>query len=51
MTGASWGLESLPVAARGIYSGIFQEGYALGYLMAAVVNLFLVIPNDQWRDM
>jgi len=46
---ASYGLENIPVAARGLYSGIFQEGYAIGYLMAAVVNLTLVIPRDDWR--
>lgn len=31
--------------------GIFQEGYALGYLLAAVVNLTLVNPRDDWRLM
>ncbi|KAF8148294.1 carboxylic acid transporter protein [Crassisporium funariophilum] len=46
--GGIWGLaaatalENLPVEARGIASGFLQEGYAVGYLLAAVINLFLV---------
>ncbi|GJE88848.1 MFS general substrate transporter [Phanerochaete sordida] len=39
---ASTGLENLPVEARGLASGVLQQGYAVGYLIAAVVNLFLV---------
>lgn len=39
---ASTALENLPVEARGIASGVLQEGYAVGYLLAAVINLFLV---------
>ena len=47
---ASTALESLPVEVRGVASGILQQGYALGYLLAAIVNLFLVpevVPG--WR--
>jgi len=46
--GGVWGLatatalENLPVEVRGIASGILQQGYAVGYLIAAVVSLFLV---------
>jgi SHS family lactate transporter-like MFS transporter len=46
--GGIWGmasstaLENLPVEARGLASGILQQGYAVGYLFAAVVNLYLV---------
>ena len=46
--GGIWGLaaatalENLPVEARGITSGFLQQGYAVGYLIAAVANLFLV---------
>jgi len=46
--GGVWGLatanalENLPVEVRGFASGIIQEGYAVGYLIAAVINLFLV---------
>lgn len=39
---ASMALENLPVEVRGIASGVMQEGYAAGYLIAAVINLFLV---------
>ncbi|KAI0074125.1 MFS general substrate transporter [Panus rudis PR-1116 ss-1] len=39
---ASTGLENLPVEARGLASGILQQGYAVGYLLAAVINLNLV---------
>ena len=46
--GGIWGLaaatalENLPVEVRGIASGILQEGYSVGYLLAAVINLRLV---------
>jgi SHS family lactate transporter-like MFS transporter len=39
---ASTALENLPVEARGLASGILQQGYAIGYLIAAVINLKLV---------
>lgn len=40
----------MPVAARGIISGVLQQGYAVGYLVAAVVNLGLVPHNHEtWR--
>ncbi|GEQ67381.1 hypothetical protein JCM33374_g1045 [Metschnikowia sp. JCM 33374] len=31
-------LDDSPVACRGVLSGIFQEGYAFGYLLAVVFN-------------
>jgi len=34
--GASLAMESLPTHARGLFSGILQQGYAVGYLLAAV---------------
>lgn len=52
--GGIWGLaiasalENLPVELRGIGSGILQEGYAVGYLIAAVINLTLVAQHG-WR--
>ncbi|KAF9474415.1 MFS general substrate transporter [Pholiota conissans] len=47
---ASTALENLPVELRGIASGFLQEGYAVGYLLAAVVNLFLVPEvSASWR--
>ncbi|KAK4687269.1 MFS transporter, SHS family, lactate transporter, partial [Tremellales sp. Uapishka_1] len=56
--GGIWGqaaataLENVPVAARGICSGILQQGYAFGYLLAAVINL-TVVPKSQytWRSL
>ena len=54
--GGIWGLasatalENLPVEARGLASGVMQQGYAVGYLIAAVVNLYLV-PNTNWRSL
>ncbi|KAF8151313.1 carboxylic acid transporter protein [Crassisporium funariophilum] len=54
--GGIWGLatstalENLPVEARGFASGILQGGNAVGYLLAAVLNLFLVPKvNAGWR--
>src|SRR6266480_2400953 len=32
--GASLAMETLPTAARGLFSGILQQGYAFGYLLA-----------------
>ena len=52
--GGIWGLasatalENLPVEARGLASGVMQQGYAVGYLIAAVINLYLV-PHTSWR--
>ncbi len=54
--GGEWGLgsslvmETIPAAARGVVSGILQEGYALGNLLASVV--FGVLFNYiGWRGM
>lgn len=48
--GASLTMETIPQSARGLASGLLQEGYAFGYLLAAVVYglLFDVIG---WRGM
>jgi SHS family lactate transporter-like MFS transporter len=54
--GGEWGvgsslvMESIPAASRGIVSGILQEGYALGYLLAAVVY-GLLYSTIGWRGM
>ncbi len=47
---ASTALENLPIEARGLASGVLQQGYAFGYLFSAILNLFLV-PNTHhgWR--
>jgi SHS family lactate transporter-like MFS transporter len=47
---ASTALENLPIETRGLASGVLQEGYAVGYLIAAVINLFLVPEQSHsWR--
>jgi SHS family lactate transporter-like MFS transporter len=48
--GAALALETLPTKARGLASGILQEGYAAGYLLAAVAYFF-VFPHLGWRGM
>ena len=48
--GASLALEKLPAEKRGLFSGILQQGYPVGYLLAAVV-FFLVYPHFGWRGM
>ncbi len=35
--GAALAFETLPAEGRGFFSGVLQEGYAVGYLMAALV--------------
>src|SRR6184192_4787706 len=46
--GASLAMETLPIEARGLFSGILQQGYAFGYLLAAVVY-WMVFPFFGWR--
>jgi SHS family lactate transporter-like MFS transporter len=48
--GASLAMEALPTAARGLFSGILQQGYAFGYLLAAVVY-WIVFPFFGWRGL
>ena len=48
--GAALALESLPAEARGLFSGLLQEGYATGYLLAAVA-FYVVYPHFGWRGM
>ena len=48
--GASLAMESLPTEARGLFSGILQQGYAFGYLLAAVVY-WLIFPFFGWRGL
>jgi len=47
--GASLALESVPADKRGSLSGLLQEGYVVGYLLAALVALLL--PTIGWRGM
>ncbi|CAJ0902463.1 14652_t:CDS:2 [Entrophospora sp. SA101] len=46
--GAAMAMETLPPETRGIFSGILQQGYAFGYLLASVVYYF-VIDSLGWR--
>ncbi len=48
--GASLAMESVPAERRGIYSGILQEGYVIGNLLAAVA-FWAVFPRWGWRPM
>src|SRR2546421_3629843 len=48
--GASLAMESLPPHARGLFSGILQQGYAVGYLLAALVY-WIVFPHFGWRGL
>jgi hypothetical protein len=43
---AATALENLPAELRGLASGVLQQGYAVGYLIAAVVNLV----GENWPD-
>ncbi len=48
--GASLGMESVPRKLRGVLSGVLQEGYAIGNLLAAVA-FWTVYPHWGWRPM
>lgn len=54
--GGEWGLgaaltmESIPAEARGVVSGLLQEGYAFGYLLAAAAY-FGLFEWIGWRGM
>jgi len=54
--GGEWGLgsalamEALPPRSRGLFSGILQEGYAVGYLLAGLA-LAWIFPVVGWRGM
>ena len=47
--GASLALETIPAKSRGLVSGVLQEGYPMGYLLAALANL--LTPEIGWRGM
>ncbi|MGH6992152.1 MAG: MFS transporter, partial [Caulobacteraceae bacterium] len=48
--GASLALESIPARARGLVSGLLQEGYAAGYLLASLAFFFL-FDRIGWRGL
>ena len=54
--GGEWGIgsslvmESVPARTRGVLSGILQQGYPVGYLLAALLYKF-AFPLVGWRGM
>ena len=48
--GASLAMEKGPPRLRGFLSGMLQQGYALGYLLAAIC-FYVVFPRWGWRPM
>jgi SHS family lactate transporter-like MFS transporter len=48
--GASLAMEAVAPKWRGFFSGLLQEGYAVGYLLAAAAYFF-VYPHFGWRAM
>ena len=48
--GSSLAMEKVPAHRRGIFSGLLQEGYAAGNLLAAAAYFF-VFPHFGWRAM
>ena len=48
--GASLVMEKSPTRLRGVLSGLLQEGYALGNLLASVA-FFFVFPRWGWRPL
>jgi SHS family lactate transporter-like MFS transporter len=48
--GAALAFETLPAEGRGFFSGLLQEGYAVGYLLAALL-FGTVFHSVGWRGM
>lgn len=48
--GASLAMEQVPPKWRGVLSGVLQQGYALGNLLASICFLFL-FPRWGWRPL
>lgn len=42
-------LENCPVDARGLMSGILQQGYSMGYVFAACANLGVGGSTESWK--
>ncbi len=48
--GAALAMEKIPPSRRGFFSGLLQEGYAFGYLLASLAYLlFHSVLHLQWR--
>jgi MFS transporter, SHS family, lactate transporter len=48
--GAALAMEAAPIEKRGFLSGVLQQGYAAGYLLAAVCYAF-IFPRFGWRPL
>src|SRR5205823_13224995 len=48
--GASLAMEKVPARLRGLLSGFLQQGYATGYLLAAICY-FLLFERLGWRPL
>ncbi|HCC58564.1 MAG TPA: MFS transporter, partial [Solibacterales bacterium] len=48
--GASLAMEKVPLRLRGVLSGLLQQGYATGYLLAAMAYFFL-FDKVGWRPL
>jgi SHS family lactate transporter-like MFS transporter len=48
--GAALALESLPAKGRGVYSGMLQEGYVIGFLLASILFGYAFV-HIGWRGM
>src|SRR3954449_12542691 len=48
--GASLAMEKVPPRLRGLLSGFLQQGYAMGFLLASVANIFL-FHRFGWRPL
>src|SRR3954452_4130758 len=50
--GAALAMEKIPTNLRGFFSGVLQQGYSLGYLLAAVSYLAIINWTDWgWRGL
>ncbi|KAE8268847.1 hypothetical protein A4X09_0g3496 [Tilletia walkeri] len=53
--GGIWGMatataiENMPRAPRGLFSGMLQQGYPVGYIISAVINIAWVNHSGDWR--
>lgn len=48
--GAALAMEKIPAKRRGFFSGVLQQGYSMGYLLAALANLLVVnAAGLSWR--
>jgi SHS family lactate transporter-like MFS transporter len=48
--GAALAMEKIPVRRRGFFSGLLQQGYSLGYLLASLASLVVITALGlSWR--